>query len=127
MDENNSLKRKIILKEKENISKKKNIVDSHSCHVSYVNNVASSFYKNEIHALKKKIDCLSSNLSNYAFNHNRLESMFRKKQIPHMHAHPTRHTPHVHHDHTHSHMHARTHSHMHARVYHVHIVAAKTI
>ena len=33
--------------------------------------------------------------------------MFRKKQIPHMHVHPTRHTPHVHHDHTHPHMYAR--------------------
>ena len=32
LEENNFLKRKIVSKEKENISKKKKIVDSHSCH-----------------------------------------------------------------------------------------------
>ena len=41
------------------------------------------------------------------FKHNKLESMFHKKHILHMHAHPTRYTPHVHHDHTHSHMYVR--------------------
>ena len=100
------MKRKFILKEKENISKRKKIVDSHSCHV---NNVASSFDKNEIHVLKKRIDCLSSNLSNCAFNHNRLGSMFRKKQIPHVHAQTPRHKYALH---AHSHT-----THMHARVY----------
>ena len=43
MEENNSLKRKIILKENENISKKKKIVDSHA------NNIASYFEKNKVH------------------------------------------------------------------------------
>ena len=95
-----------VSKEKENISKKKKIVDSHSCHA---NNVASYFDKNEIHVLKRGIDCLSSNLSNCVFNHDRLESMFRKKQISYAHAQAPRHTYALH---AHSHT-----THMHARVY----------
>ena len=35
---------------------------------------------------------MSSTLSNCAFNHNRLESLFQKKQVPHIHAHHPRHT-----------------------------------
>ena len=38
-------------------------------------------------------------------DHTRLESMFRKKHAPHMHAHHTRHT-HAHHAHTHDSMYA---------------------
>ena len=40
-------------------------------------------------------------LSHYAINHTRLESLFRKKHAPHMHAHYTRHT-HASHVHTHN-------------------------
>ena len=47
LDENNSLKIKIISKEKENISKKKKIVDSHICHVLH-----ATIDKNEIQFLK---------------------------------------------------------------------------
>ena len=72
LDENNSLKRKIISKEKENISKKKKIVDSHT-------HVSSSKINNDIYIMKKNIDCLGSTLSQCAFKHNKLESMFRKK------------------------------------------------
>ena len=61
--------------------------------------------KNEIHVLKKRIDCLSSNLSNCAFNHNRLESIFHKKEVSHMHANTPLHT-HGHHAHT-LHLYAR--------------------
>ena len=83
LEENNFLKRKIISKEKENISKKKKIVDSHSCHAN--NNSCHAFYaiidKNEIHVLKYRIDCLSSTLSNCAFNHSKLKTLFQKKQV----------------------------------------------
>ena len=62
-----------------------------------------------IHALKNRIDCLSSTLRNCAFNHFRLKTLFQKKQAPHVHAHHPRHTyaHFAHHDHTHSHMHTR--------------------
>ena len=93
LKENNSLKRKIISKEKENISKTKKI---DSCHVSHANNVAPSFDKNEIHVLKNRINCLGSTVSQCAFKHNKLESMFRKKQVSHF-----MHTLHcIHHIHT---------------------------
>ena len=55
--------------------------------------------KNNICILKKNVDCLGSTLSQCAMNHKRLESMFRKKHTPHMHAHPPWHT-HAHHTHT---------------------------
>jgi len=45
-------------------------------------------------------------------NHTRLESLFRKKQVSHMHAHHTRHTyaSHVHtHDTMYAHVYTRTH------------------
>ena len=45
-------------------------------------------------------------------NHTRLESMFRNKHTPHMHAHPPRHTyaPHVHtHDTMYTNVYTRTH------------------
>ena len=42
-------------------------------------------------------------------NHTRLESMFRKKHAPHMHAHHTWHT-HAHHAHTHDSMYAHVYS-----------------
>ena len=54
LNENNSLKRKIVSKEKENVSKKNKIVDSHSHHAFH-----AIIDKNEIHTLKKRIDCLS--------------------------------------------------------------------
>ena len=59
--------------------------------------------------MKNRIDCLSSTLSNYAFNLNILETLFQKKQAPHVHAHHPWHTyaHFAHHDHTHSHMHVR--------------------
>ena len=56
LNENNSLKRKFVSKEKENVPKKKKIVD-HSFH-------ATTIDKNEIKFLKNRIDCLSSSLSN---------------------------------------------------------------
>ena len=45
-----------------------------------------------------------------AFNHNKLEYIFRKKQVSHFHAHTPPHTSHAHHAHTH-------HNHMYARVF----------
>ena len=116
LEENNSLKRKFVLKEKENISQKKRIVDSHSCHALH-----ATIDKNEIQFLKNRINCLSSTLSNYAFNHSKLETLFQKKQALHVHAHNPRHTyaHFAHHDHTHSHMYVECTN--------VHIVAAKAI
>ena len=55
--------------------------------------------------LKKNVDYLGSTLSQYAMNHTRLESIFRKKHAPHMHAHQSRHT-HASHVHTHDTMYA---------------------
>ena len=49
-------------------------------------------------------------LSQCAFKHNKLEFMFHKKQVPHIHTHTSWHTSHVHHAHIH-------HTHMYARVY----------
>ena len=49
-------------------------------------------------------------------NHTRLESMFRKKHAPHMHAHKTRHT-HADHAHAHDFMYAHAHDFMYAHVY----------
>ena len=47
-----------------------------------------------------------------SLNHTRLESMFRKKHAPHMHAHHTRHT-HAHHAHTHDSMYAHVYTYTH--------------
>ena len=48
------------------------------------------------------MNCLGSTLSHCAKNHTRLESLFRKKQVPSLHAHHPRHThaPHGHIHHT---------------------------
>ena len=96
------LKKYDLLKVENELLKKEN--DSHSCHAT----IPSSFIvKNEFHISKNRIDCLISNLSDYAFDHNRLESMFRKKHIPHVHAHHSWYT-YARHAHTHTtHMHAR--------------------
>ena len=56
------------------------------------------------------MDCLSSTLSSCAFNHSRLESLFSKKQTPHIHAHH-------HHAYAHFARHDHTHTHMHPKVY----------
>ena len=104
LEENNSLKRKIISKEKENISKRKKTVDPHSCHALH-----ATIDKNEIQFLKNRINCLSSTLTNCAFNHFIVETLFQKKQVPHVHAYHPRHiyAHFAHYDHTHSHMHAK--------------------
>ena len=59
--------------------------------------------------LKKSVNCLGSTLSKCAMNHTWLESMFRKKYAPHMHAHHIRHT-HASHVHTHDTMYAHVYS-----------------
>ena len=81
LEENNSLKRKFVSKEKENISKKKKTVDSHNdpCHALH-----ATIDKNDIQVLKNRINCLSSTLSNCVFNHSRLETLFQKKQALHV-------------------------------------------
>ena len=86
LHENTSLKRKIVEKEKENVSKKNKKNDSHSHHALH-----ATINQNEIKFLKNRIDCLSSTLSNCAFNHKKLESLFQKKQAPHVHAHHPQH------------------------------------
>ena len=48
LEENNSLKRKIVSKEKENSSKKKKVVDSHTCHALH-----ATIDKNEIQVFQK--------------------------------------------------------------------------
>ena len=59
--------------------------------------------------LKKSVDCLGSILSQCAMDHKKLESMFRKKQVSHIHAHKPRHT-HAHtHDTMYSHVYTCTH------------------
>ena len=98
------MKRKIVEKEKVNVSKKKKKNDSHHALHATIN-------QHEIKNLKNKINCLSSTLSKCAFNHSRLESLFSKKQTPHVHAH------HPHHAYAHFARHDHTHTHMHRRVY----------
>jgi len=100
LNENGLLKKKIVLNRKEKISKKKKNFVSHA-------HVYSFKIENDIFIVKKKIDCLSSTLSQCTFNHNKLESMFCEKYVPYVHAHHPWRTPHVHHDHTHSYMYAR--------------------
>ena len=54
------------------------------------------------------MDCLSSTLSSCAFNHSRLESLFSKKQTPHIHAqHHHAYAYVARHDHTHTHKHIK--------------------
>ena len=96
---------------KKNESLKIDIV-SHVCHASVASpslpiacSTLSSSIKNDINVLKKSVDCLGSTLSHCALNHIRLESMFRKKQVPLMHAHKPRHT-HALHVHTYNTMYA---------------------
>ena len=107
---NESLKIKIvsISKELDLVTKKnislKNDLDPHVCHASVASHstspiaCTSSIIENDISMLKKSVDCLGSTLSHCAMNHSRLESLFRKKQVPPMHANRPRHThaPHVH-------------------------------
>ena len=64
--------------------------------------------------LKKSVDYLDSTLSQCAMNHKKLESMFRKKHAPHIHAHKSQHT-HVSHAHTHDTMYAHVYSCTHYR------------
>ena len=68
--------------------------------MNLISHVSSSKIDIDICIVKKKFDCSGSTFSQCAFKHNKLESMFRKKQVPHMHADPTRHTSHAHHTHT---------------------------
>ena len=92
LNENKSMKKKSVLKEKENISKKNK---------DFVFHVSSSKIDNDICIMKKNIYYLGSTLSQCAFNHNILESMFRKKQISHAHAQTLRHSYALHaHSHT---------------------------
>ena len=99
LNENTSLKRKIVKKEKENVSKKNKKNDSH--HALHANT-------NEMKFLKNKINCLSSTLNKRAFNHTRLESLFSKKQTPHIHAHHYHAFAYVaRHDYKHTHKHSK--------------------
>ena len=111
--ENESLKLKIISisKELDLVSKKnivlKNDIDSHVCHASVVSHSSSpiacstsSKIENDISMLKKNVDCLGSILSQCVLSHTHLESLFRKKQVPSMHAH---HTWHIRASHVHTH------------------------
>ena len=109
LHENTSLKRKMVEKEKVNISKKKKTID-HAFHATTIDKNAT-IDKNEIKFLKNKINCLSSTLSTCAFNYKKLESLFSKKQVPHVHA------QHPHHAYAHFARHDHTHTHMHPRVY----------
>ena len=70
LNENKFLKKKIILKEKGNISKRKK---------GFCFSCFSSKIDNDIYIMKKNIDRLGSTLSQCAFNHFKLESMVRKK------------------------------------------------
>ena len=46
-------------------------------------------------------------MSSCAFNHSRLESLFQKKQVPHIHAHHSHHAYVTRHAHTQTHMHTK--------------------
>ena len=105
LQEKNSLKTQfeIVLEENEklysSLNKFKNDFVFHVCHdsiassscvknvVSHACSTSSSNIDNDIHILKKSVDCLDSTLSQCATNHKRLKYMFRKKHAPHMHAH----------------------------------------
>ena len=61
--------------------------------------------------MKKSVDCLGSTLSQCALDHKRLETLVRNKQVPSLHAHPSRHThaSHGHHHHMYAHVYTCTH------------------
>ena len=100
LKENVALKNKIIsISNDLNVCLKKNEVlknniDAHVCHAPSSSHVActSSLIENDICMLKKSVDYLGSTLSQCVVGHTRLESLFRKKQVPSIHAHPPRHT-----------------------------------
>ena len=103
LHENTSLKRKFFDNEKENVSKKNKKIVSQSHHALH-----ATIDNSEINVLKNRINCLSSTLSSCAFNHKRLESLFSKKQTPHVHAHHHHAYAYVaRHDHTHTHKHPK--------------------
>ena len=106
LNEKNSLQEKFKNVLKENVSKKNKKNDSHSHHTLH-----ATINQNEIKTLKNKINCLSSTLSKCAFNHKKLETLFSRKQVPHVHAH------HPHHAYAHLARHDHTHTHMHPKVY----------
>ena len=112
-----------ILKELDLISNEnkslKNDLDSHVCHAPSYNipivcSTSSSNIENDINILKKSVDRLGSTLSQCALNDTCLESMFRKKHAPYMHAHHTRHI-HAHHAHTHDSIYAHVYTCTHCR------------
>ena len=103
--ENNFLKGKMIEKEQENVFQKKKKIVSQSHHALH-----ATIDNSEINVLKNRISCLSSTLSSCAFNHKKLESLFSKKQTPHIHAHH-------HHAYAHFARHDHPHTHVHSRVY----------
>jgi len=124
LKENVDLKNKIISISNElNACLEKNIVlhnkiNAHVCHASVASSsrlpnacISSSKINDDICLIKKRLDCLGSTMSQCALNHTRLETLFRKKQVPHIHAHPPRHThaPHGHHQHMYAHVYTCTH------------------
>jgi len=91
----------MVEKEKEFVSKKNKKNDFISHHALHATT-------NEINVLKNRISCLSSTLNSCAFNHTRLESLFSKKQTPHIHAQHHHTFAYVaRHDHTHTHKHPK--------------------
>ena len=104
LKENVALKNKIIsISNDLNVCLKKNDclqnkIDAHVCHARIASPSSSnachtsSLINNDISMLKKNMDCLGSTLSHCVLSHTRLESLFRKKQVPIMHAHHPRHT-----------------------------------
>jgi len=104
LKENDSLKMKIdsILKDldvclKKNISLQ-NDIDAHVCYASVgspstpIACHTSFLIEKDIFMLKKNIDSLGSTLSDCVSCHTRLESLFQKKQVLSLHAHPPRYT-----------------------------------
>ena len=93
----------LVLKKNESL---KIDIDSHVCHARVVPSrspiacTSSSRINDDICLLKKSVDCLGSTLSHCVVSHKCLKSLFRKKQVPSLHAHPPRHT-HAPHDPTH--------------------------
>jgi len=91
----------------------------HVCHANVAStsctpiacSTLSSSIENDINNLKKSVDCLGSTLSHCAMNHTRLETLIPKKQVPTLHAHPSRHThaSHDHHHHMYAHVYTCTH------------------
>ena len=68
---------------------KRILIHISTCHAK---NTKISIDNLEINEIKKKINDLSSTLSKCAFDKDRLESMFQKKQISKKTTHATRHT-----------------------------------